>query len=737
MSIHLHNLTGCAPAPLAHYLKAVGVLRLVAAQADGNARGWWIGDNFRLATILDRDELERFFLHDYQPTPLISPWNGGSGFHPKDNKVGIEALLGSVGVRFGAYREQIERAIHQLGTDGELPKDARLRACASHWRGPLADWFAAAVAIKPDGTPGYPALLGTGGNDGRLDFTNNFMQNLARLFDMAGEAGNPLPGALESLRASLFRESAPKSRSARAIGQFFPGGAGGANAANGFDAKSSVNLFDYVLMLEGAVAFSAGLAKHCTAGSRAQTAAPFTVRSAAVGYGSGTQAEESARGEQWMPIWQNPVTYHELKATIAEGRCQVKRTPANRPLDFARAVARLGVARGIREFQRFGYIERNGQANLATPLGRWRVSAQPHQNLLDEICPWMDMLRRAGADKHAPVAIGRAARNCQEAAMGCCRSGDDAECWLRLLVALGEAEAQLLRSPRFTAEKRLGPIPKLSLDWIAAADDGSSEFRLALALAAQVAPAEKGGWNWRNPIRRHFLPLDRSGHRFHTTNDSLANDPNVVRSGDFEQTALDIVRRRLILGSDVGDAPFALGAARAVHASAANLAAFLDGNTDDARILALCHPLMALDFCSDRALSLRAGAEGERSSTRPLALFALLKLCHLPFPIPLSPAGSGSASGTIVRPDRAILARLRAGDLSTAVRVAIRRLAANGIRPHFTNACGDAALARRLGAALVFPVSPGLARAFACIVTQPFQERMRTATDSQPDPGQE
>lgn len=39
--MRLHRLDGCAPTPLAHYLKALGVLRLVAEQLDPQARGWW------------------------------------------------------------------------------------------------------------------------------------------------------------------------------------------------------------------------------------------------------------------------------------------------------------------------------------------------------------------------------------------------------------------------------------------------------------------------------------------------------------------------------------------------------------------------------------------------------------------------------------------------------------------------------------------------------------------------
>lgn len=78
--IHVHDLDGCAPTPLAHYLKALGILRLVAEQIDPQVRGWWEGETFRLATTLAHDELETFFFDRYEPTPLLAPWNGASGF---------------------------------------------------------------------------------------------------------------------------------------------------------------------------------------------------------------------------------------------------------------------------------------------------------------------------------------------------------------------------------------------------------------------------------------------------------------------------------------------------------------------------------------------------------------------------------------------------------------------------------------------------------------------------------
>ena len=74
------ELPGCAPIPLAHYLKALGVLRLVSEQVDEHAQGWWKSDTFWLRSTLDREGLVDFFLEHYEPTPIVGPWGARSGF---------------------------------------------------------------------------------------------------------------------------------------------------------------------------------------------------------------------------------------------------------------------------------------------------------------------------------------------------------------------------------------------------------------------------------------------------------------------------------------------------------------------------------------------------------------------------------------------------------------------------------------------------------------------------------
>ncbi|MCG8648933.1 MAG: hypothetical protein MI861_03825, partial [Pirellulales bacterium] len=82
MSWNRIELPGCNTRPLADYLKAIAVLRLLSLQTDAKVLGCWHRDRFVLQTTLSVDDISSFFLQRYQPTPLIAPWNGGSGFYP-------------------------------------------------------------------------------------------------------------------------------------------------------------------------------------------------------------------------------------------------------------------------------------------------------------------------------------------------------------------------------------------------------------------------------------------------------------------------------------------------------------------------------------------------------------------------------------------------------------------------------------------------------------------------------
>ena len=69
-----HRLTfhGCSPVPLAHYLKALGVLRVVGEQVDDRAAGCWERDRFVLDSTLNRESVIDFFLNRLRARPYRS-----------------------------------------------------------------------------------------------------------------------------------------------------------------------------------------------------------------------------------------------------------------------------------------------------------------------------------------------------------------------------------------------------------------------------------------------------------------------------------------------------------------------------------------------------------------------------------------------------------------------------------------------------------------------------------------
>ncbi len=748
--IHIHHFDGCAPRPLAHYLKAIGVLRLVAEQADPEARGWWNSERFGLATSLDAEQLEQFFLHRYAPTPMLSPWNRGSGFFATKDR-GLDPIMDSEAERFANLRTGIGAArtlledIADADQAVRLIKDetkvkglsraqrdalrqapeykARLAAAERHfkklkaelipnlrltWRGAHRDWIDVALVLTEEGNATYPALLGTGGADGKLDFTNNFLQRLGDIFDLESHIGVPRAPAEQWLRAALWSRPSTAYRHQAPIGQFLPFGAGGANNANGPQGDSMINPVDFILMLEGVIPFAAHATRRLGESQAVRAAAPFTLSARGAGYGSAADSDESPRGEQWMPLWDRPLRLDELKRLLAEGRAQLGARSAREPLDLARAIARLGTARGIGAFQRYGYIERNGQSNLAVPLGRFSVPNRAVASLscLDDLDAWLARLRRETRTQHAPARLTIAERQLGDVLLALSQHPDEPCRWQRVLLGLAAIERAMVSGTGFKA----GPIPPLRPDWIAAADDGKPALRLALALALQQGTFEGADARWWNSLRRHWLPLDRRQiDRFAQSgtmgNTQLLTGPEVVMAGrGGEADAIALVARRLVEGAQRGQRRLPLQPGFGVSAQAADLAALIAGAVDLDYTLALARALMAIDRRQWRESP--SAVEPPPDREIPDDAWLVVRLALLP------PARRGASNVLDIRSDPAVFRRLASGDAASAVDIALRRLRASGIRTAVRAAALPASTARRWAAALAFPIDERTATRF-------------------------
>lgn len=322
------NLRACEPDPLLSYLKAGGVLRLVGEQADREARGYWEEGIFRLRSCLDAGRLVQFFLEDYHPTPIVSPWNGRSGFYEKGQPTAVKAvktIANSTSVRLEPYRQAISAChavLRHLGVRKKPEPSEKLRllaACRARLPDACLPWLDAAVALADK--PRYAPVLGTGGNDGSMDFSSNFMQ---RLVDVLHDLGANRTWSESWIRAALFEPVSVSLVKAK-VGQYHPGGVGGPNATQGFEADSLVNPWDYILALEGVLLFAGGVARRMATGATAFTAFPFTVQAVPAGHGTEADPDYSrgrARGEVWVPLWSRAATVREVRHLL-RGPCPV------------------------------------------------------------------------------------------------------------------------------------------------------------------------------------------------------------------------------------------------------------------------------------------------------------------------------------------------------------------------------------------------------------------------------
>lgn len=758
-SIHCHALSGCSPTPLAHYLKALGILRLVAEQKDPAARGWWRNDVFHLATTMDRGELTRFFNDEYIPTPMTAPWLPRSGYsaassHRKTREV-LEQIIENPAARFQPFRE-VKRLMEVCAEDKGMETSdgsalriekfvqaARVSAPSS-----VVSWIDACVVFRED-KPTYPAIFGTGGNEGSGSYLANYYVALvATLIHRTG-----------SIEHALWNDFYMNDELQRYLNQQ-SFNAGHFSAASRNDCPWS-----YILCLEGILTMAARLTRRISEtlaspvrGTGASVASPFAMGNSCADYPTASKTDSksrqsgsliSGRGEQWFPVWTRPSTLGELtnlfrtsRVTVSSGQKSIA-SFAKRSSDFARAIARAGTVRGISSFERIAYLQRNGDNHMAVPLGRFEVNVRANADLLDEVAPWLDRLGSLASSKKppAPESFDRVHRACENALVACTRS-DDPSGYLSLLVSLAKAEDQMVQSPKFVAEKRGRPLPPLSRRWLHIVEEAecSAELRLACALAAQhgrLEPKEAS-----RSVRIHWLPLD--GHYFAKGESGLNIGPEQASIGlDLERALISLMNRRMLaVAKGVSGAsrdtkssdrshrfvPLALSHP-SLGARLEDIEAFLEYRVNDAKLLAIARGLMAVDM---RRFEPNEGnaADDQHRPLGGLATYGLLRLAT-----PVGAIRLPNQADKHVRCNPLVYRRLQNGNLTGAIDIARQQLVAAGLRPRIQLGIGSPQFARRLAASMAFGVAPFTTTRLALGLTQPKltrEERLELEAVTEP-----
>lgn len=751
-TIHEISLTGCMPEPLMSYLKALGILRLVSEQKDAGARGWWRNDVFWLRSSLDHNALVGFFMEDYEPTPIVVPWSGNDFFVVDWNirnavfaetptaGQAINAIIATETRRLERYRRTLQackRALDKCGIDTKLKMEKQKWAFMQELRSNCdesraIEWMDAAAVGTVEK---FAALLGSGGgSDGNTHFSDNFMQNLWDVlpdFDNQRQAGRGRPNlatmaiSRELLRDALFKAGTNHLTVKRTSSLYDSGAVGGPNATQGMERKSLSNPWNVILALEGTISFAGAVTKRLAANAVIDGAFPFHV-STSVTIQDGLADKERTGMEIWLPLWTRRAQSIEVLTLLSEGRAQCGPRPARTGVDMARAVASLGVDRGIEAFGRYAVLKgRVGgeNYNTAISLGRFHVLERQSVDLLRQIDPWLDQFRKAvetsgkTSDK-IPPRFASALRNIDSAIFDFCRYGGK-PLFQRILIALGRAERELALTEGKVGNSKTKPKPLvgLSKDWIDAADDNSREFEIALAMAGIYDTNGKIG-----PLRANLEPVAIGRSR---TGDLYSNwaekDRSVVwNAADLAANLANVLQRRVMDVQRQGceNLPLASQFGASIH----SVASFIEADLDDRRIEELIWGLMLIDDL---------GASPPRQSPRkagntPLPReYALLKLVFLPRPLAPDPRGDKivwrlareGESGLTIRPEPRILPLLRAGRVGEACRIAAQRLRVSGLQPmpgslpdgrirdaDWAEPSHDPSRTRRLAAALLVPI---------------------------------
>jgi CRISPR-associated protein Csx17 len=318
---------------------------------------------------------------------------------------------------------------------------------------------------------------------------------------------------------------------------------------------------------------------------------------------------------------------------LAEGRADWDGRPARSGLDFARAIATLGVDRGIAAFERHLFVDRLGQNPLAVPAGRIKVRRRRGVELLAGLDGWLGQLRRA----ELPSQVATRLRIVEQALFAHARSGGPGQL-VEVIAAVGSCHEAVARSGRVRQAVRPLVMPggPALLDelWELVTEDVELQIALALATARDkgTAPAL--------PLRTLLSPI--TAERFpHWTGrpalTSLISGPAAALS--------EAARRRGFPGAvddrdnDLEPAVkgVRIGYQRGVHAPGAALRSFTAGELDDHRLAALLAGLLTIDWRDAPDAVLGGGRARSDPALDLLLPFTGTGPLRLPKEIPLRP----------------------------------------------------------------------------------------------------
>lgn len=652
-SLKIHAFPGINTDCLGHYLMSLGLLKAAAARW-ASTRGFWKEGTFYLAGDFTGAELRNYLLCEWQPQPYEKWW-------AEAQKVGTKAKSSA-----SLHRERAIRSI------------AEIRVADS--------------TIIPTGRNQFSPLFGTGGNVGKRDFAKAWRE----ANDLRAETDSPA-----WLEAALTGNTLTSVPPFTIGGTWFVYNNKAFNSGLDWSRDGSLSPWSYLLAMEGALLVRGGSGRRLGAHARPYAVFPFI--SQPLQPAADIEVGQKTPGEFWAPLWSQAATLAEVRALFQRGLARLGGRVATAPHEFALAAMAAQTDAGLSDFLRFELRQTtSSQVYEAIPRGDFQIAAESTQDrprhnsvaIMQILGPrWFDRLPYEPTSKRSKKKFTGLRGPIERLLLCIAQTPKDPEAWQALLLRLAESQSGIDRN--LNLRKACRAVPRLGIDWFRNAfpDTGSTEMRIAAALASLGAGSDyTAACNiYGIEIRGKVLDFARPGRPQRA----------VWHNGDPVSSFLEVIERRLT-DSDKGKLPALYSPLRL---TASEIDFFLSGETCDLAEVQKWVPPLALIGWSDKDRWQNDPSRFE-SLDPAILLWAFFKPFFHPSKLEIGTRpffiGEGGPKPAFARQ---LFALLRSGAVSEAIAFAQAGWRAQGhaaIVPRVPGVLD----APRLAAALALPISP-------------------------------
>jgi CRISPR-associated protein Csx17 len=615
---------GIRPDSLGNYLAGLGLLSALSRKWRG-IRGTWRNGCFAMVDDgIMRDQIEKYLLENWRPTPYERWWT-------EKQKADTKAKVDQ-----GIWRARSQETI------------SKVRLLDAH--------------IVGVGRNQFNPVLGTGGNIGKRD--------LAKVYEKALKLVEPSdqPEVIGWLRATLYGELDSPLPELTSAGTWFVYANKTFNSGQSWYREGQISPWSFLLALEGAMMLVGGVGRRLGANARSYAVFPFIsdipspVSEGEVGL---------VKAEFWAPLWKHPATLSEVRALLERGLARIGQRTAKSPHEFAIAARSAGVDAGVTEFVRFVLRQTTSpQIYEAVPGERIQVGSADsiESQLIAPLLPWLDRLPYEPRDSKQKGNFKGLRGPIEQAIIRIAEQPNDSERWQKILSLLADAQSRIDRNKDL--RERCRAVPYLDPAWVEKAwPSPPVEIHVACAIASVGAGSEM-------PILVNIYGAELDKKKNPMFRGDRRPQRAIWHKGDVVRLLADVIERRLIDADSESTLP--LIARR--FCSADVVGAFLSGALDFDTIGNWIPPLSLINWSewqppqaqvkSSASLFPRDGAYLLQALFRPLFYPNQLQLDgSILFPDHLRPRAATA---------RRLLNLIRQGEWDEAVQLARSRYLAAG-----------------------------------------------------------